>query len=244
MRIDPPGLCYHHIISFRLMRSVHCIQDMRILPIILIFPKFVFPKHHLVLIIMPPLPSRSQLLTIRSNDSSLRSTSSTFSVNDGAAISCCGGSSECCAGTSYTTTSNHGVNFNLESNSIHEVSARSELSREEFCQLWYTEEDLKIIRSDLRIVTRMMKSGRFHDEEKDGENNRLCFRGIELDREKDQRLERQGTILMELFWSESKHFFDSEVPIKLQKLTSKAKREALIRAKQDQEAAMKIYRHR
>ena len=85
----------------------------------------------------------------------------------------------------------------------------------------------------------MMKCGRFHD---DGADD-LCFRGIELDREKDQRLERQATILMELFWSESRNFFDSDVPIKLQKFTSKAKREALLRAQRDQEAAMKIYRH-
>lgn len=228
----------HAHLQVRIGRKVHCPQGGRQLAQLFMkqpHPSILRSKHFskstTCTISMPVLPrSRSQLLNIRANDSSERSTSSTFSVNCGAAR--CGTSTATAASAAY------GVHFKLESNSIHEISARSELSRDEYSQLWYTEEDLKVIRSDLRIVTRMMKSGRFE------EDADLCFRGIELDREKDQRADRQATILMELFWWKIGNFFDSEVPSKLQKLTFKAKRDALVRAKQDQEAAMNIYRHR
>ena len=136
-------------------------------------------------------------------------------------------------------SSSTSVKFNLPTNSFHEVPSREDISEEDVAQIWYTHHDIKVIKSRLQTTIRMMKSGRFNC---DGES--YSFRGIQTDFDRTQRRERIAMLQMALSMCPSAHEFYSTpgLSLTLQELSHKATEEAILRATQDRDEALKVYR--
>jgi hypothetical protein len=130
------------------------------------------------------------------------------------------------------------VRFDLHANSCHRTWSREELSKESTAQVWYTASELKIIKSKLQTTRRMMRSGRFEED-----NERHCFRGIDTDSQKTKRRERIARQLMAVFWCSASDYFDTSqgISLKLQNISRAGNEEAFLRAKQDRDHALQVY---
>ena len=139
------------------------------------------------------------------------------------------------------------VKFDLQANLVHQVSTPIELSPEEIALRWYSDTDLRTIRSQQQILSiRCMKSGGRLDDGSPSCGEEYCFRGIYTATKKAKRRELQAKIYMELLSAPTDNYYcqppETDVARKLQRISEKSVQTAIARARHDRIAALKAYR--